>query len=165
MVIRSTHPLTAKDAAVYDDVTLSRFWSKVDKRGPDECWPWLGAKSKPNNGAPSGYGTFRSNRAHRVSYTLIKGEIPQGLVLDHLCRNPECVNPAHLEAVTQWLNTARGVGPTAQNLAKTICKRGHPLVPENIRLTKKGYRYCRECAKLHSQQSYQRLLIRQKGQP
>lgn len=83
-----------------------RFWEKVDRRGPDECWPWLAATSQ-------GYGIFHVRvgeplaRAHRFSYGLLVGAIPDGLVLDHLCRNRACVNPEHLEPVTYRVNNLR----------------------------------------------------------
>jgi len=84
------------------------------------CWVWTGALSS------DGYGIFRMGdklyRAHRASYILHKGEIPDGLHIDHLCRNKVCVNPEHLEAVTQKVNNARAAA------AKTHCPRGHNYV-------------------------------------
>jgi hypothetical protein len=92
-----------------------RFWSKVDRSGGDgACWPWLGAKNQ------CGYGVFlvatrhtgldiRFTVAHRVSWILGGGVVPDGLVMDHLCRNRRCVNPAHLEVTTQRENTRRGL--------------------------------------------------------
>lgn len=84
-----------------------RFWEKVEKRGPDECWEWGGTVA-------DGYGRFREGgfgsspvRAHRVAYKLLVGPIPEGLVLDHLCENRGCVNPAHLEPVTNRENLRR----------------------------------------------------------
>lgn len=81
-----------------------RFWAMVD-RGPG-CWVWRGARKQ------LGYGLYRVGaklkQAHRVAYELMVGPIPDGLVLDHLCRNPECVNPAHLEPVTHQENIRRG---------------------------------------------------------
>lgn len=79
-----------------------RFWEKVDKRGPDECWPWRAARD-PN----THYGRFQDWLAHRASYVIHFGKIPEGAVIDHLCTNPPCVNPAHLEAVSQRENTKR----------------------------------------------------------
>lgn len=85
-----------------------RFWPKVDRRGPDECWPWLATLDR------YGYGTFHDGRrltgAHRMAYELLRGPIPDGLELDHLCRTRGCVNPAHLEAVTHRENMGRSRG-------------------------------------------------------
>lgn len=104
--------------------TLDRFWSKVDKSG--DCWEWTAATS-------GGYGRFgmdgRSWRAHRVAYILILGEFPEGLELDHLCRNKRCVNPAHLEPVTHHVNVLRGECPSARRARRTLCIRGHALGP------------------------------------
>ena len=105
------------------------------------CLEWTGTVA-------NGYGTIkhggRNHRAHRLIYSLVVGPIPEGLVIDHLCRNKRCVNPAHLEAVTVRENTLRGVGPTAQNMAKTHCLRGHPFSDANTRWDGRG-RVCREC--------------------
>jgi hypothetical protein len=82
---------------------IDRFWSKVDRKGPEECWPWLAGKS------PSGYGSFsiklRGFRAHRVAYELEIGPIPEGLIVRHKCDNPACCNPNHLEVGTNRDNT------------------------------------------------------------
>lgn len=90
----------------------ARFHAKVVYDPPTTCWLWLGARSK------NGYGVLRIGRAvdpiayaHRVSYTLYFGTIPDGLVIDHLCRTRACVRPDHLEAVTQRENTIRGDAP------------------------------------------------------
>jgi hypothetical protein len=107
-----------------------RFWSKVDVKGPDECWEWTGSRphgyGKMWSGEYSDNGHPRAVSAHRVSYVIHVGAIPDGFVIDHLCRNPGCVNPAHLEAVTHRENTLRGVGATAVLARRNACINGHP---------------------------------------
>lgn len=88
--------------------------------------------------------------AHRMVYTFIKGPIPEGMQIDHLCRNRKCVNPNHLEPVTQQENMRRGQGIAARNKAKIFCMRGHPLYGENVGLYKNGNRFCRECKTMTS---------------
>lgn len=124
-----------------------RFWPKVDKTA--SCWLWQGALYR------SGYGAFRYNGqmrvAHRFAYELLRGEIPDGLTLDHLCRVRACVRPDHLEPVTNRENVLRGVGPTATNAAKTHCDNGHELTPESTYVSPPtkahphGSRHCRTC--------------------
>lgn len=81
---------------------------------------------------------------HRQIYAEIKGAIPSGMSLDHLCRNPACVNPDHLEIVTHRENVLRGCGPTAENSKKTVCGHGHELNDANVYLYR-GSRFCRAC--------------------
>jgi len=120
-----------------------RFWEKVDKTS--SCWNWTAYKNK------DGYGRFgvKSSSpiaAHRFSYELHKGKIPKGLTIDHLCRNRKCVNPDHLEIVTQRENTLRGNGVGVINARKTHCKRGHEYTPENTLIRNdNGGRRCRIC--------------------
>src|SRR5690349_6193803 len=115
--------------------TLERFWSHVLKT--ESCWLWTGALTK-------GYGHFRISPrvevlAHRFAYEQLVGPIADGLELDHLCRTPACVNPAHLEPVTHAVNMARGIFVTA-----ATCKNGHAWTEENT-LRVRGRRFCRAC--------------------
>ncbi len=123
---------------------LQRFARKVRFAAAHNCWEWQAATSS------SGYGNIRhcgrTARAHRVAYELFVGPIPEGLVLDHLCRNPSCVNPAHLEAVPQLENVMRGEGFGARNARKTHCDKGHSL--DRARVDDRGRRHCRECQRI-----------------
>lgn len=122
-----------------------RFWHYVapmmDDRG---CWEWTGTRMDFGHGQFSVNGKHRL--AHRVSYELIVGPIPEGLTLDHLCRNPSCVNPRHLEPVPQRTNVLRGISPPADHARQTRCGYGHEFSPENTRVSKNGRRRrCRIC--------------------
>ena len=126
---------------------IERFWAKVNKDGPlwngTPCWVWTAYRLR------GGYGQFGSGPtrwyAHRLAYTLERGSIPDGLTLDHLCRNRPCVNHEHLELVTLDENNARGYGPAAINKRKTACNHGHPYSPENTVIRAHGWRWCRIC--------------------
>ncbi len=132
----------------------ARFWELVIKT--EGCWWWMG------NHTSEGYGSYwRNGRqllAHRLAYKMEIGPIPEGLVLDHLCRNPSCVNPAHLQPVTQRINTRRGIGPTAINAAKTHCYRGHEFNALNTYTDKTGRRHCRPCQNLRNRARRSALL-------
>jgi hypothetical protein len=82
--------------------------------------------------------------AHRVAWELMRGPIPRGMTIDHLCRMPLCVNPSHLEVVTLKENVLRGFGSPAMNARKTHCLKGHPLTLDNVYLYR-GSRSCRMC--------------------
>lgn len=107
------------------------------------CWDWVGTKRV------DGYGCiYRGRRkvgAHRVVFEMLRGPIPNGLTLDHLCRNRGCVNPDHLEPVTAAENTLRGFGAPALNGRKTHCANGHPFSPENTIAMIEGGRPTRSC--------------------
>jgi hypothetical protein len=107
----------------------------------DGCWPWVG----PVNNM--GYGYTGGEYAHRHAYELACGPIPAGFVLDHLCRNPLCVNPAHLEVVTQAENIRRGSNYRGD---RTHCPRGHEYTPANTRVKQGKYGTCRECRLCHN---------------
>jgi len=123
---------------------VERFMAFVDDTGA--CWEWRGYRH------PTGYGYFgygrradghmRNARAHRVSYELFVGPIPEGLSIDHLCDNPGCVNPEHLRAVTITVNQSRQRRP---NREKTHCKRNHELNEANTYVRANGSRRCRVC--------------------
>ena len=122
---------------------MDRFYAKVapmmDDRG---CWEWTGCKTV------RGYGLFWLGKklavAHRAAYELLVGPIPEKLTLDHLCRNTSCVNPRHLEAVTNKVNNARGNSPSARNARMTECRKGHPLEGSNVYIYD-NERHCRKC--------------------
>ncbi len=115
------------------------------------CWLWLAALGT------KGYGMFRTPkgvmRAHCFSYELHRGDIPEGLLLDHKCRTRSCVNPWHLEPVTSRENTLRGDGPSARNARKTHCPRGHAYNAENTIFTSDRRRRCRICRRLARERS------------
>lgn len=135
-----------------DQATVDRFWAKVQKRPGRGCWNWTAATLQ-------GYGIFRLDggtmaRAHRVAYELLVGPIPDGLTLDHLCRNPGCVKPSHLEPVTLSENVRRA------HANKARCKHGHLFTEENTRRLRNGRRECRECRQYASHRLRMRKLGR-----
>ncbi|MGY1946596.1 HNH endonuclease signature motif containing protein [Nocardia asiatica] len=134
-----------------------RFWRKAAVDSVTDCWTWRAAKST------SGYGKFalRQNQpgyAHRIAYEALVGTIPEGLVIDHLCRNKLCVNPSHLEAVPQRINVIRGESLWGANAVKTHCDSGHQFTPENTYIRPGGRkRDCKECKRAAVRRYQQRL--------
>lgn len=124
-----------------------RFWPKVDKT--ETCWIWTGAKD------PNGYGRVnqgghngRAKLAHRVACELSGRTLDPSLQLDHLCRNPSCVRPDHLEEVTSRENTMRGVHPWVLICKTGRCRRGHDRSPENVYINARGRPICRPCRRM-----------------
>lgn len=139
----------------------ARFWAKVRNAAALDCWEWTAGRDT------GGYGQFsidgRLRKAHRVAWELLRGDIPDGLELDHLCRNRSCVNPWHLEPVTHQVNAVRGLTPIlsrARNLAKTHCPKGHPYSGENLYITPIGQRHCRTCRSAQAHEAYLRKKAR-----
>lgn len=116
----------------------AKFFARVARETEDGCWEWDRADL-------AGYGSqfvFDGRRTlpHRWAYSFLRADIPEGLELDHLCRNRRCVNPWHLEPVTRRENAMRGIG------SKQTCVHGHPYTPENTYIhPSKGSRMCRTC--------------------
>lgn len=126
-----------------DTTILSRMATKFDIND-HACQVWTGALNS------KGYGCIlyegKVSLAHRVAWELQWGPIPDGLVVDHQCRERRCVNPAHLRLVTPKVNSLENsVGLSALNAQKTHCPQGHRLEGENVRVDKRGKRVCKEC--------------------
>jgi hypothetical protein len=124
---------------------IFQFYYDADVPG---CWKWRGVR----NG--DGYGKFLLGNvdgrpvlvlAHRYQYEMLYGPIPEGMQIDHCCKNILCINPSHLEAVTPRENNRRSDSLTAQNGRKTHCLRGHPFAGDNLRLRGDGRRTCHAC--------------------
>ena len=146
-----------RDSMFGDPRLPERFWEKVRLvDGPLEtpCWKWVAASDQ------HGYGRYGrpTKLAHRVAYESLVGSTLGAPHLDHLCREPSCVNPEHLERVTARENILRGIGPTAVNARKTHCLRGHLFDENNTRIERKAgrtpSRACRECSRLKSSEKY-----------
>lgn len=124
---------------------FARFEPKVEKNYRSGCWNWTARKT------PDGYGQMkiggragRPEYAHRLAYEHWVGPIPEGKHLDHLCRNPSCVNPSHLEPVTNRENIRRGL----RGVLTTHCPHGHAYDEANTGYSRgTGWRYCRACAR------------------
>ena len=119
------------------------FLSNIKIPNDSNCWIWTGYKDK------DGYGTFgfqyKAWKAHRFSYMLYNDELDSNLPLDHLCRNPSCVNPEHLEQITLRENVLRGISPPAIHARNTPCIHGHELSEGNYYVTRKNGRQCKKC--------------------
>lgn len=108
------------------------------------CWEWVGAVN-PQTGYGQTWEDGVCLTPHRMMYQRTKGVIPEGLEIDHLCRNRLCCNPDHLEAVTARVNIARSNAPNAVAGRTGICKRWHPFDEKNTYTRPNGMRMCRTC--------------------
>ena len=131
---------------------VERFRSHYIVDDASGCWLWSGY-IRPNGYVSFWPGGKKGSRnkvyAHRWSYEHHVGPIPDGLHIDHLCGTKHCVNPAHLEVVTQQENNRRR--PPNQHRDKTHCIRGHEYTPENTAPMHGKWRRCRECSRMRSQ--------------
>lgn len=146
--LQKIRPVKVKDWRI-------NFWNRVDKDTESGCWIWGGATDR------HGYGSvtinYKRHKAHRLAFELLKGPLIVGMSLDHLCRNPSCVNPDHLEQVTQLENVRRGDAMWVnglRNAQKTHCKKGHAYTADNTYRPKNGGRACRKCQSIW-QREYQ----------
>jgi hypothetical protein len=132
---------------IREDEFPARVWPKIDATG--DCWDWAGGHN------PKGYARLAiegpaGRMVHRNVWHVLVGPIPDGLTIDHRCRNRGCQNPDHMEVVPNGVNVLRGYGPPARNARRVTCDRGHELVP-----TGDGWRRCAQCAREYARE-YQR---------
>lgn len=145
-----------------DAKSVERIWSQIDKNGPASslvgglCWIWNGSKENHGYGRTQVKinGKWKGVLIHRLIYELVVGPIPRPLppakysysTLDHLCRNRSCVNPKHLEPVSNRENILRGVSPSAIHAKKTHCPQGHEYSPKNTKICGiRRFRVCKTC--------------------
>jgi len=137
--------------------TIEQVLANCEVIWPTACWQWRRAKSK------TGYGNLwfgrRYTTAHRVIYKALVGPIPEGLDLDHLCRNRACCNPDHLEPVTRRENMRRG-----EPARRTHSPKGHAYAPENTRIIRHRGKEMRACKRCHCEQERARRSIRRLSQ-
>jgi hypothetical protein len=142
-------PFQAAEVRVRTQPYVAAFLRLVvnAERASGGCVLWKSSVSKDGYGMVGIRlnGKRLNDYAHRVSYEIHKGGIPEGLVIDHKCRNRRCVNPDHLEAVTNKINILRGTSPAAFAAARNCCIHGHEYTFENTYFYKDGSRACRKC--------------------
>lgn len=128
--------------------TLSgRFWKRVNKT--KSCWLWTGHRNAPGRYGHLRVGGGKKMLAHRFAWIELRGPVPDGMELDHLCGNVLCVNPSHLQPVSHRINILRGHSPSASHAKKSMCPNGHPyeLAPNGYSSSGKPKfaRICRTC--------------------
>ena len=122
------------------------------------CWWWIGTIGRYGYGHLHPLPGTTEQLAHRAVFQLLRGEIPRGLVLDHLCRHRSCVNPRHLEPVTEAENILRGTGFAARNARKTECPKGHSLIDAPVVRGGRGLqRKCVPCVRASNRKWMQRM--------
>lgn len=130
-----------------DALVMERIMSRIMPIPESGCWIWEGSIS-------DGYGQIsvgkKTRFVHRIMFELTKGPIPPGLVSDHLCRVRCCVNPDHIELVTNRENVGRGVGATAHAIRTNHCKHGHEFTPENTMKRRRGTKECLMCNRIRN---------------
>lgn len=158
------NPIIEFEAGDLTPEFIARYWAKVDKRGPDDCWLWLGARNGRGYGVISLDG--RNLLAHRVAVILAGGQFTAELPFAaHRCGNPSCVNPAHIRPATHSENVLEGRAPAvtvARHTAIDHCPQGHPYTAENTRIGRKrqangrpiSIRICRECNRQQDAKRY-----------
>ena len=123
-----------------------RFFEKIQK-APNGCWVWSGSFFR--NGYGRTWKDGKTRLAHRVSYEVYVGKIPQGMTIDHKCENKVCVNPEHLQVVTGRENQLLWLDRT--NGDRRLCPSGHEYTPVNTYTDRLGGRHCRACNRLAAQ--------------
>jgi len=133
--------------------TIAQRLRAIAPTDDDGCWMWSNYIDRDGYGYMMWQGRYRP--AHAVSYETFSGPIPDGMELDHLCRNRSCINPAHLEPVTHAENVRRAnaANPRAR---KEFCPQGHPYAGENLRLTLCGARMCVTCRRKQDREGQKR---------
>ena len=123
---------------------------------PGVCWEWQGYRDENGYGKWRATGFSTSRSSHRIAWELLRGPIPEGLVIDHQCRNRACCNPEHLRVVTPRINSIENsLSPTALNAAKELCKRGHELEDDPYP-DHSAKRWCRTCSREASREWHAR---------
>ena len=137
---------SSNGAQVTDRRIPLRMRKRIRVDEATDCWIWTGGRTSSGYGSVSRHG--RNTTAHRAVYEVAHGQVPDGLVIDHLCRNLLCCRPDHLEVVTNQENVRRGDAAWIngeRQRSKSHCLQGHPLSSGNLYTTPNGTRQCRTC--------------------